>query len=263
MFRFVLVFVMIVLPVLASAGVVSVEFKEKGFLFSDAPTLNFEWPSNQAKATLVFIPGGEGRLGINPERKNLGGFYGNTLRPLSDTSTSSGSFHVVVFDSPVNLPVGNDYPASRQASEHLLRIESVVRHFKALYGLPVWIMGHSNGAVSITEFYKMLQKNKQEGLIAGAIYSSAHNGARFEENTQLPILFLAHERDGCIKSLPTRSKALFEQQQKSNPMKTRYVLITGGEAQADNPCSSGFHMFYGASKEAFTAIEQFVFETAN
>lgn len=70
----------------AFAEVVGVEFKEKGFLFSDARTLNFVWPSSQAKATLVFIPGGEGRLGITPERKNLGGFYGSTLRPLSDAS---------------------------------------------------------------------------------------------------------------------------------------------------------------------------------
>ena len=162
MYRFFLLLAVIVSPMLARAGVVSVEFKEKGFFFSNAPTFNFEWPSHQAKATLIFIPGGEGRLGINPERKNLGGFYGNTLRPLSDANLSTGSFNVVVFDSPVILPVGNDYPISRQASEHLLRIESVVRHFKALYGLPVWIMGHSNGAVSITEFYKMLQKKSKK-----------------------------------------------------------------------------------------------------
>ena len=33
---------------LAFAQVVSVEFKEKGFMFSDAPTLNFLWPAKQA-----------------------------------------------------------------------------------------------------------------------------------------------------------------------------------------------------------------------
>lgn len=241
------------------AQVVSVEFKEKGFLFSEAPTLSFVWPAKQAKATLVFIPGGEGRLGLTPERTGLGGFYGATLKPLSDERASHGAFNVVVFDSPVNLPVGTDYPTSRQNSEHLLRIEGVVRHFKTLYDLPVWIMGHSNGAVSITEFYKRLQKDRKEDLIEGAIFSSARNGANFGENTQLRILFLAHEQDQCPKSLPSRSKAVFEQQQKSNPLKTEYVLVKGGEAQPQNPCSSGFHMFHGAGAEAVSAIDQFVF----
>lgn len=246
------------LQTLAVAQVVSVEFQEKGGGFSDAPTLNFLWPAKQAKATLIFIPGGEGRLGITPDRKNLGGFYGATLKPLSDANLSSGAFNVVVFDSPVQLP-GIEYPISRQSTEHLLRVESVVRHFKAAYGLPVWIMGHSNGAVSITEFYKMLQKTQKEDLIEGAIYSSARSGANFNDNTRLRILFLGHEREQCPKSLPSKAKLVFEQQQKTNPLQTAFVLVTGGEAQSQNPCSSGFHMFYGASEEAYKAIEKFVF----
>lgn len=247
----------------AFSQVVSVEFKDKGLLFSDAPTLSFVWPAKQAKATLVFIPGGEGRLGITPERTGLGGFYGATLKPLSDERSGHGAFHVVVFDSPVNLPVGTDYPTSRQNSEHLLRIESVVRHFKTRYDLPVWIMGHSNGAVSITEFYKMLQKNHQENLVDGAIYSSARHGATFNEHTQLPVLFLAHEQDACPKTSPARSKAVFDQLKKTNRSKTDYVLIKGGEAQPQNPCSSGFHMYHGAGSEASAAIEQFVFGPKN
>lgn len=243
------------------AGVVSVEFKEKGLFFSDAPTLNFVWPAKQAKATLIFIPGGEGRLGITPERTNMGGFYGATLRPLSDEKLTTGAFNVVVFDSPVNLPVGTDYPYSRQNKEHLLRIESVVRYFKAQYGLPVWLMGHSNGAVSITEFYKMLQKSGEENLVAGAIYSSARNGADFTDTTQLPILFLAHERDGCKISLPSKSRAVFEKQSKTNTLKTQYVVIKGGEEQAQHPCVSGFHMFSGAAQEAYSAIDAFVFSS--
>lgn len=246
----------------ASAEVVAIEFKEKGLFFSDAPTYTFAWPSKQAKATLIFFPGGEGKLGLTPDRKNLGGFYASTLKPLSDEKLTSGSFNVVVFDSPMALPVGNDYPYSRQGKEHLLRIESVVRHVKSLYGLPVWLMGHSNGAVSLTEFYKMLQKNGTENLVAGAIYSAARNGADFADNTNLPIVFLSHERDGCEKSLSSRSRAVFEKQSKTNSRAVKYVVIKGGEAQAQNPCYSGFHMFYGAAQEAYTAIDAFLAEAA-
>lgn len=255
--RFLIVLIVALLSKFACAEVVSVEFKEKGLFFSDAPTLNFVWPSKQAKATLIFIPGGEGRLGLTPERTNLGGFYGSTLKPLSDEKLTSGAFNVVIFDSPINLPVGTDYPNSRQSNEHLMRIEGVVRYFQALYGVPVWIMGHSNGAVSITEFYKMLQKSGKESLVAGAVYSSARNGADFTDATKLPILFLAHERDGCERSMPSRSKAVYEKQAKTNPMKTQYVLIKGGEAQAQPVCASGFHMFYGASQEAYSTIDAY------
>ena len=249
-------------PILAFSQVVPVEFKEKIGEPNTVPTLTFLWPSKQAKATLVFIPGGEGRLGLTPERVNLGGFYGATLRPLSDEKLSRGEINVVVFDSPTPLP-GTDYPTSRQSVEHLLRIESVVRHYKNLYALPVWVMGHSNGAVSITEFYKMLQKSQSEQLVQGAVFSSARNGADFNNKTQLRILFLAHQLDQCPKSLPSHSKSVFDKQQKTNTMTMEYVLLKGGEAQAANPCSTGFHMFNAAGAEAYRAIEQFILPLRN
>jgi len=242
----------------AFAQVVSVPFNERGFLFDTGPTLTFLWPAKQPSATLIFVPGGEGRIGLLPDRKALGGFYGATLKPLSDASLTSGSFNVVVFDSPINLPVGTVYPYSRQSSEHLLRIESVVRYYKELYALPVWIMGHSNGAVSITEFYKMLQKSRKENLVEGAIYSSARNGSSFDDNTNMPVLLLAHEGDGCEKSSPSQSRAVYERLRKNNPQRVEYVLIRGGAPQSQHPCYSGFHMFYGAGEEAYKAIDQFV-----
>jgi hypothetical protein len=119
-------------------------------------------------------------------------------------------------------------------------------------------MGHSNGAVSITEFYKMLQKARKENLVDGAIYSSARNGASFNDDTSMPVLFLAHERDGCEKSKPSQSRAVYEQLRKHDPQRVEYVVIRGGESQSQHPCSSGFHMFYGAAEEAYKAIDQFV-----
>jgi hypothetical protein len=240
-----------------SAQVTPVPFTEKGFLFSDAPTLTYVWPAQAAQFTLVFIPGGEGHLGLTPERKTLGGFYGATLKPLSDSTLTHGLFNVVVFDSPAILPAGTDYPTSRQSKEHLLRIESVVRYFKDRFGLPVWIMGHSNGAASMTEFYKMLEKNGNPQMTAGAIYSSARNGSTFSNQTQIPVLFLAHEKDACPKSRPSNSWSVYEELKKTNSQRVDYITLHQGQAQALNPCTSGFHMFFGAEEEAYQAIDQF------
>jgi len=243
----------------ASAQVIAVAYKGQEATTEQEPTLTFLWSSPAAKATLIFIPGGEGRLGLTADRKNLGGFYGATLRPLSDVNLSSGNFNVVVFDSPIPLPVGTSYPVSRTSTEHLTRIESVVQFYKAKFDLPVWLMGHSNGAVSLTEFYAKLQREGKTDLIAGAIYSSARNGARFDHRVQLPILFLAHEKDACAKSTNYNSRKVFEEQRSTNKQRLRYVLLQGGEGQAQDVCSSGFHMFYGAASEAYQAIEAFAF----
>ena len=42
------------------AEVIAVEQVDKGFFISAAPTLTLYWQGQDAKAVLVFIPGGEG-----------------------------------------------------------------------------------------------------------------------------------------------------------------------------------------------------------
>ena len=106
--------------------------------------------------------------------------------------------------------------------------------------------------------YKKLQKDGNSDLISGAVYSSARNGSKFNDSTNLPVLFLAHEKDGCPKSTTSNSRAEFEKLNKANQSKTQYVLLHGGEAEPQNPCYSGFHMFYGASEEAYIAIDRFI-----
>lgn len=252
--RFGLLLLFLLLTQPARAQVYAVEPIETGFLYLSASTNTFVWEGKYAKATLIFIPGGEGQLKLTPDRKDLGGFYGNTLKPLSDPAKTSGLFNVVLFDSPVVLP--SSAMGSRSTADHMMRIESVVLYYKNKFNKPIWLMGHSNGAVSETEFYKHLQGKKKEGLISGMIYSSARNGATFNSDTSLPVLFLAHEQDGCAASTPSSSKRVYEDLKKSNQFKTEYVLVKGGEAEGD-PCRAGYHMYFGASQEAYKAIDSF------
>jgi hypothetical protein len=72
---------------------------------------------------------------------------------------------------------------------------------------------------------------------------------------------LAHEKDGCEKSLPSRLLQEFQPQQKSNRAKLEHVVIKGGDPQGQ-VCSTGYNMLYGAAKEAYGAIDQFVFDSA-
>lgn len=246
------------LPLSSShAEVIAVGLIENGMVASSSPTLTFLWQGDLARATLIMIPGGEGHLGLSPDRADLGGFYGKTLKPLSNPRLTSGFFNVVIFDSPTSLNVGSSYPTSRAATDHLERIESVVQHYKEKFDKPVWLMGHSNGAVSVTEFYKYLQKNHKESMVSGIIYSSGRNGASFNSAANLPVLFLAHEKDGCQKSTNSNSLGVFNDLKKSNKQKTEYVVLVSGESEPQEPCRSGYHMFFNAHEEAYKAIDRF------
>ena len=190
---------------LGMAGPVRAQVVEVPFLDASQPTETFLWPAKDAKAVLIMIPGGEGHLGLTPARADLGGFYGRLLKPLADDTVTSGTVDVVVFDSPDLLPAGDIYPTARAAADHLGRIASVVNFYKDRYGLPIWLMGHSNGAISVAEY---LQKGG--GGIDGVIFSSSRTGVKVPETFALPALFLHHRQDGCAKVNAARVIDVFE-----------------------------------------------------
>ncbi len=256
-----LIFIFCVSQNTSQAEVFSVNLTENGMVSTSKPTLTFLWKGDLSKATLIMIPGGDGHLGLSLDRADLGGFYGKTLKPLANPNITSGLFNVVIFDSPTSLAVGYSYPTSRATTDHLLRIENVVQFYKEKFNKPIWLMGHSNGAVSVTEFYKYLQKNHKESLVAGIIYSSGRNGARFNPDTNLPVLFLAHEKDSCEKSTNYDSMAAYKELIKSDEQKVKYVILKSGEAEPlKHPCYSGYHMFFNAHEEAYKAIGSFASE---
>lgn len=246
----------------ARAEVIAVDAAVNGKSFSSTKTRTFLWESKKAAVTLIMIPGGPGHIGLTDNQRTLGGFYQASLEPLSDPRSTSGRANVVVFDSPSPLGEGPPhYPMARTTSDHMMRIESVVLFYKEKFGKPVWLMGHSNGAVSITEFYKYLQKSGREGLVAGMIYSAARNGADFNSaTTNLPVLFLHHDKDGCSGALMSESKAAYTRLKKVDTARVEYVAIKGGSATDANPCYSGYHMYSGASPEVYAAIDRFIAE---
>jgi hypothetical protein len=244
----------------SQAEVIAVRHTESEVVSASSTTLTFLWKGDFPKATLIMIPGGEGHIGLSMDRPDLGGFYGKTLKPLSNSKITSGIFNVVIFDSPNELPSSDGYPISRATVGHLSRIEGVVRFYKEKFHKPVWLMGHSNGAVSVTEFYKFLQKKHQEEIVSCIIYSSGRNNATFNSDTQVPVLFLAHENDRCPKSMKSSSFAVYNELIRTNKMKTEYVLIKSGRSESASPCRSGYHMFFEAHEEVYKAIDAFAAE---
>jgi len=241
-----------------AAEVIPVTPVEKCFLCSRAPSLTLYFKAPQAKAVLLFIPGGEGTIGLKEGQTNHRYHLFQTLKRLSDPALTSGQWDVVLLDSPAELSPRQPYPSARGDSDHLIRIESVVRFYNEKTGLPVWLMGHSNGGISLTFFLKYAQKNNKLDLIGGMIPSGVRNESYFEAPMAFPVLFLHHASDGCHHTMPGAAMAQYEKVKKINSAATEFIHVTGGQPEDRDPCRSGHHMYFGAGEEVAKAIDAFM-----
>lgn len=227
------------------------------------PTMTFLFRAPEAKATLVFIPGGEGRRGVQADWTEAHGYFTKyefnaMLRSLSDPQLTSASFDVVIFDNPTDLPVERHWSSARTRADHLARIENVVRYYREKLGRPVWLMGHSMGSISVTEFYKRLHRNKGEDLIAALIVSGGENGTSLPyEAMKLPVLLIHHEKDECEGNPLSHARRLESRLKSAGNSQTELVVVTGGTPAPQNPCRSGYHMYLGAAPDAAKGIDQF------
>jgi hypothetical protein len=232
----------------ASAQVAAVPPTYKSFLSSSDPTMTFLFPAKDAVATLVFIPGGEGRRGFGADVTEKHGYFSvypfnRMLRSLSDPSATSGRFNVVIFDSPNMLQVSNHWSGQRTGTDHLSRVEDVVRYYKDLLGKPVWLMGHSMGSISVTETYKRLQDEKRAALVHGLIVSAGQNGTSLDwAATKLPVLVVHHEDDQCVGNTVGHAKRIVTKLLEAGNASAELAIVRGGSSSSDL-CRGGYHMY--------------------
>ncbi len=249
---------MVVGRLVGAAEVIPVQPIEKCFLCSSDPSMTMYWQGKASKAVLILIPGGEGYIGLKSNQTDHPYHQFQTLKRLTDPALTNGHFDVVLLDSPAELSPRQMYPAARGGSDHLIRIESAIRFYKNKTGLPVWLMGHSNGGISLTEFVKYAQKNGKMDLISGVINSAIRTESYFDEPISFPMLFIHHQNDACQHCYPSAAFANYEKVKKFNKALTEFIYVTGGSAEAKDPCRSGFHMYFGAGDEVAKDIDGFM-----
>lgn len=252
-----------VVSIAQAAEVIPVEPIEKCFFCSSEPSQTMYWQGQGSKAVLMLIPGGEGHVGLKPEQKDHRFHQFQTLKRLTDPSLTSGKFDVVLLDSPGPLSPNQPYPSARGGSDHLIRIESAVRHYKQKTGLPVWLMGHSNGGISLTEFLKYARKNNRLDLISGMVASAVRNESHFEGPIGFPMLFIHHQQDGCASTTLSASHRNYEKVKTFITAPIEFVTVQSGQAEARDPCRSGFHMYFGAGEEVAKQLDAFMSKAYN
>ena len=229
----------------------------------ELPTLTLYWPGTGSKAVLILIPGGEGQLNLRPGQTDIGYQFYQTLKALSGSSNPKEILDVVLFDSPHRLAGSKGYLTSRATPDHMSRIRSVIQFYREKTGKPIWLMGQSNGGVSVTEYIRYAHKLGEDNTVAGVIVSAANEAAYFDSTPlDIPILFMNHRKDGCPAADPNASARNFRKVQELDKARTALVLIETGGPEDRPPCTSGYHMYNGAGPEVTTALRHFILPSA-
>jgi len=222
----------------------------KSLFGSKDPTTIYTFSNPNARATILFFPGGEGSFKITENIKNHRG------QPRMLQMMADAGYNVVFVDSPYALMLSgpDGYPAMRDSSDHLDRIDSVLKHHQG-QNLPIWLMGHSNGSFTVSAFVRRLQKENRAKEIDGIILSGTRNVVKFQSPLDINILFVHHEKDACVPWTPYQDATNTYNKVKSfNQGPTTFLTITGGSSQSSSPCHTGYHMYNEAYPEVVQGI---------
>ena len=218
-------------------------------------TYTLLYAAKTPKATLLFIPGGPGSFGLGPQHKDLRNHSTLMLRELALSTDLRAEINVVIFDNPTKMDLGHRGVQPRYGDDHLERIEDIVQFYKNKMGVPVWLMGHSNGTISATEYINRSGQNAQS--VAGLILSGSRAEITIDKKINLPLLMMHHETDQCAGTPYATAQRNYAKLKDLDSAVSEFKTISGGEA-AGNPCSDGFHMYRGAYSEASRQIEAFI-----
>lgn len=233
---------------LGAQEVVSVDSAAGGLLGAKT-TLTMLWENPGADLTLVLVLGHPGRTGLKPGDVVVNN---QTARMMQGLVGAPGPrIHLVVFDSPIALHgVG-----ARASTDHQTRLSEVVQYYQVRLQRPVWLMGHSDGSLSVSEFLNRSPQNRS--ALAGAILSASRNETRITDDWAVPTLMIHHERDGCDVTTYPQAVRTHQTISRRNSAPTEMVTVVGGTASGP-PCSTGFHMYERAYTEVRGAISAFL-----
>jgi hypothetical protein len=239
---------------LSNADVIPVNPITSGTFYSADPIMTMYFQGVKPRALILFISGGWGKIGLRSNTKSLIDPFSRMLQQLNNPKKTSGKYDLVVLDTPHELYTS----PQRGSSDHLSRIESVIQFYIKKTGLPIWIMGHSNGSLSMASFIHYLQEAKKVNLVSGLIISGGRNETSFSPPLLMPMLFIHHEEDACINTQPNNTFDVYKTVKEFDYADVQYVFIQSGEYELNDPCTSGYHMYFNAEDEVAEAIDSYL-----
>jgi len=205
--------------------------------------------ANKPKAVVLLFPGGGGKSVIS----GGGSVKSRHTFVRSLDLWAQYGIDAVLVDSPYDLGdlrKGN----LRGREDHLSRVNEVVGFYKAKFGLPVWIFGHSMGSSTATYYANEISRSK--GKLRGIIIAGTINSASLDDEVDLPVLGIHHARDACAGTPVAASKTVIE----GRPTKyvSRLEIIEGGISEGNICDAFAYHGFNQTEPEFIKRAAQFI-----
>ena len=253
-FRFFVLTLAIGVPMTASAAE-SVEGRpgvEQLFLFTEA---------KNPTASLILLPGGNGRIGIN-DAGTTDSKSQNFLVRVRALFAAQG-FNVATLDVSSDHRTKDGLSGFRASSDHARDIDAVAAYLKGRSTAPVVLIGTSRGTVSAANA-AVRQGPGTYGAVV--LTSSVTRASRREpeslmdvavETIAIPALVVSHKDDRCAVSPPTDAPLLIEHL-KAAPVKAAIQIEGGGPEEADSCEARTFHGYLHREAEAVGAIAAWI-----
>jgi len=181
-------------------------------------------PASHPFASAVFFPGGSGVVAA---------VQGNFLLRVAHDFAAKG-ITVAVADSPSDHPEGmsRDFRASAPAAADAAAIVAFLRHEP---GVPVWLVGTSNGTISAANAAVRIGPPQVAGLV---LTSSVWNGGMAAvplDRLRVPTLIVHNRNDGCVES-PFSQAAPALAEMSAVPVKQ--LISVSSSAETSQPCGA-------------------------
>lgn len=219
-----------------------------------------------AQAVVLLFAGGHGRLSLDDSGQPQT-LRGNFLIRARHHLAQRG-IALVMVDAPSDRQSEAGLTGYRQSAAHAAEIGLAVGAMRQRFGRPVWVVGTSNGSLSVASAAAQLQgAQRPDGAVftSSVTQSTRRNGSVFDVSLASysgASLVASHEGDGCRATPASDSPRLLAALSASRPKKL--LTFNGGSPPRGDPCEAfSQHGFIGIEAQVMNAIADFVLRPSN
>jgi predicted alpha/beta-hydrolase family hydrolase len=217
-----------------------------------ALTVDLQVPA-KAAALVLLLEGGGGRAAGT----HAGGFAATAHHGLADRGLATA-----LIDAPSDQRgfMGGMSPRFRQSAGHMKDLDTAIAALREKTSLPVWLLGISLGTRSAA-WYASQRPARIDGLILLSSSTRPPKGQGVQtfalRELRVPLLAVAHEKDGCKGTPPGGAKKIVAAAKGSPAAEAK--ILSGGRSSGRQPCGlKTHHVFYGMEDEVLSVIAAFV-----
>jgi hypothetical protein len=218
------------------------------------------------QAVALLFAGGHGRLSLDSDGQPQT-LRGNFLIRARHQLGARG-IAIVMIDAPSDRQGEAGLTGYRQSAAHAAEIGLAVATMRQRFGRPVWVVGTSNGSLSVASAAAQLRGAQRPD---GAVFTSSvtqptrRNGSVFDVSLASytgAALVASHEGDGCRATPAADSPRLFGALSAARPKKL--LTFNGGSPPRGDPCEAfSQHGFVGIEAQVMNAIADFILRPAS